>query len=214
MVKHDITSETHSPVEYLKALREERAHWSDDAILTDLALLPVLPDEEDAGWDDLGEDSIWHSAYLYTALADMAAERKLKAAIPLILERACFGDPGEMMRGIRHRLERIVNPDMHILRDYCMQVAQSEYKGARYWAIRELGVLREKASWDILIAALDDLVTEIASEAASSLNMLCQTNEDCRQPALVILKAHLAKSNDQQFQKALNEAIGKITAMS
>jgi hypothetical protein len=146
MVKHDLASESHNPVEYLKALGEERKHWSDEAILTDLALLPVLPDEDDLAWDDLGEESIWHSAYLYTALADIAGERKLHAAIPLILEHACFGDPGEMMRGIRHPLEEIVNPAWHILRDFCMQAAQSDKKGARYWSIQELGVLRDKAA--------------------------------------------------------------------
>lgn len=56
-------------------------------------------------------------------LGALAALRSLRAAIPLLLERACYGDPGEMMRGIRHTLEAIVKPQWDILTDECIQAA-------------------------------------------------------------------------------------------
>ena len=70
--------------------------------------LPVLPNEDDPAWDD---PRSWHEhAYLYQALADSIYARFLRAGVPLLLERACCGDPGEMMRGLRHTLEGGVRP--------------------------------------------------------------------------------------------------------
>ena len=40
------------PMDHILALFEQRRSWPDDAILAELAALPVLPDEDDPAWDD------------------------------------------------------------------------------------------------------------------------------------------------------------------
>src|SRR6266545_6271313 len=112
-----------SPAEHIRQLFEQRREASDDAIVAELAGLPVLPDEQDAAWED---ERTWYDlADRFVALADVAAHRRLYSAIPLLLERASYGDPGEMMRGLRHSLEAIVNPDWHRLTDICIQMAEA-----------------------------------------------------------------------------------------
>ena len=91
------------PVEIIDALVLERTQRSDQAIIDELEELPSLADGTDACWDD---ESYWtRVAYPYLALAQLAAQRHLFAAIRPLLDRACFGDPGEIMRGLRHALE-------------------------------------------------------------------------------------------------------------
>src|SRR4051794_32009040 len=96
---------------------------TDEEVLAELAALPALADGDDPRW---GKDEYWQTvAYPYLALANVATERRLVGAIPLLLERACYGDPGEIMRGLRHRLEAIVAPNWSKLADICLEAAQS-----------------------------------------------------------------------------------------
>lgn len=88
------------PREVISDMRTARQGSSDATILAELERLSPLADEVDPAWDD---ERYWvESGYLYVALSDIAAERKLRPAARLLLERACNGDPGEMMRGLRH----------------------------------------------------------------------------------------------------------------
>jgi hypothetical protein len=107
-------------------------------------------------------------AYLYVALCDIAAARKLRAAVPLLLEKASFGDPGEMMRGLRHTLEGIMAPDWSALTAICVTALESSRAGTRLWAAEQLRVLRDPSASAALKTAMQDEVPEIreAAEAA------------------------------------------------
>ena len=50
----------------------------------------------------------WARAHLLVALAHLVAHRRLEAGVGLVLDRMCFGDPGETMRDLRHSLEATV----------------------------------------------------------------------------------------------------------
>ena len=83
-------------------LTEARVWLSDQAILQELASLTPLKDEDDPAWND---DRYWNSeAYRFLALANESYRRRLFPAIRMLLDRACFGVPGEIMRGLRHCL--------------------------------------------------------------------------------------------------------------
>ncbi|WP_292064135.1 hypothetical protein [Brevundimonas sp. UBA7664] len=131
---------------------------TDEEVLQALAALAPLPDEDSAEWDD---EQTWDRANLYTALADVAAIRRLRAAIPLLLERASFGDPGEMMRGLRHSLEAIVNPDWGALTTACMDLAASDRPGTRLWALTQLATLADERARPIFEAASESPLQEI-----------------------------------------------------
>ena len=93
----------------------------------------------------LGEqDATWQEAYRFVALADAAPTRRLKPAIRLLLDRACYGDPGEMFRGLRHASEAIVNPRWSELADICLEAATSPRLGTRLWAIDQLTVFEDE----------------------------------------------------------------------
>src|SRR5688572_29865330 len=89
--------------EIIRGMAEAWRGRPDEDVLAALRSIPPLVDEDDASWND---NAYWMGvAYPYLALAGVAAERRLLPAIGLLLERACFGDPGETMRGLRHDLE-------------------------------------------------------------------------------------------------------------
>ena len=85
------------PHELIRDLFAERASWSDADVIAEIEQLPPLADEGDPAWND---ETYWSDfASRYVALSDVAAARQLRPAVRLLLERACNGDPGEMMRG-------------------------------------------------------------------------------------------------------------------
>jgi hypothetical protein len=104
---------------------------SDAHVIEKLELTPALADEDDPLWD---MQQYWHStADVFLALSDVSRDRRLRPAIRLLLERACHGDPGEIMRGLRHSLEAIATPDWTYLADICLELAESPRKGTRFW---------------------------------------------------------------------------------
>src|SRR5689334_11691973 len=99
-----------SPADIISEYMRQREGNSDESILAELTAIPVLPDEDDPAWDSA---TIWvDQAFPYLALAGLCSDRQLKPAIALLLERACYGDPGEIMRGLRHYLEAIIKPNI------------------------------------------------------------------------------------------------------
>ena len=199
------------PFEHIQELFDQRQSWSDEEILAELRALPVLPDEDDPAWED---ERTWREhADLFIALADQARVRRLQPAIPLLLERACYGDPGEIMRGLRHQLEAIVKPDWAVLADICMQAATYPQPGARLWAVRELGVLRDARALDALITALADEADEVRLMACSSLEMVCQTNPACRATVIQALQRYVQERPNEYEQRTAHEAIAEIESM-
>lgn len=202
--------EEKKPVQIIQELFEQRKTWTDEQVLAELKSLPVLPDEDDPAWDD---DQTWSLIDLFLALADTAAARKLRAALPLLFERACYGDPGETMRGLRHQLEKIVEPEWGILTEACIQAATFPQPGARLWAIDELRRLHDKRSLQTLINGLQDQKLMIREEACNSLESLCRTNSDCRELAIEALEKYVAEQSTENEKRGGLESIENIRSL-
>jgi hypothetical protein len=129
------------PYQIIVDMVAARASLSDAEILSELAAFPPMPDENDPAWE---QEDTWQEARRYVALSDIAASRRLKPAIRLLMDRACYGDPGEMFRGLRHAFEGIVNPNWSELTDICLDASRSSRRGTRLWAIDQLTVLEDE----------------------------------------------------------------------
>jgi hypothetical protein len=191
------------PYEIIEELYCERLNRQEQDILAELSELPILPDEEDEAWND---DQTWRQAYLYVALADVAAQRKLTSAVVPLLEKASYGDPGEMMRGLRHQLEEIVAPDWKKLAHICSSLSKHPHKGTRLWSVHQLGILREPEALEHLADALSDPADLVRSEACYSLVMLCQSNLQCRDAALRGLRKLKERSTERSQDYSVAEA--------
>src|SRR5262249_12316753 len=144
------------PYQIIDDMTMARQRLSDQEVLTELNAIPPLADEDDPCW---GNDEYWQQvAYPYLALWNIAAERRLQAAIPLMLDRACFGDPGEIMRNLCHALEAIVNPHWAELTGPCVAALKSPRAGTRLWAAHELQRLRDPSALPALLAAQHDTI--------------------------------------------------------
>lgn len=204
--------ENMTAAQHIEALADERRHLTDQQILAELAALPVLPDEDDPAWDD--DRTYLNHAYLFVAFTDLAAERHLRPAMLLLLERACYGDPGEMMRGLRHTLEGIAAPDWDLLTDVCLQAARLPQRGARLWAINELAILREPRTLDTLIAALEDPATLVRDEAVGALESLGASAAACRSAALGALRRLVMSEADPGVARSSRAALAKLEGMA
>ena len=158
------------PFEIINAMASERRGRSDQALLDELGELPPLADEDDASWDD---PTYWvRVAYPYLALVQLAAERRLRPAIRPLLDHACFGDPGEIMRGLRHGLEAIVNPDWSVLADICIEAAQTERPGTILWSVDQLVVLDDERARPLLLTLGASSYDEIKWRAQAAIERL------------------------------------------
>jgi hypothetical protein len=156
-------------IDYFATEREQR---SDASILDELRALNPLPDEQDeAAWQ---LDATWQSTHLLIALAQHVAKRRLEAGVGLILDNMCFGDPYEVMRGMRHKLEAAVAPDWQRLAEICISRCSSERAGTRYWAVDELGILRDPSALPAVLALFNDREPQVAVNAFRAASMtLC-----------------------------------------
>ena len=159
-----------SPAELIAELASEMRGWSDADVLVALEGLAPLAYEDDASWNVDGY--WWTVAYRYLALGNVAAERKLRPAVRLLLERACNGDPGEIMRGLRHTCERIFNPEWTALADVCLPLCTSPRTGTRVWAVHQLMILDDPRARPAFERALTDESEEVRSLAAMGLERL------------------------------------------
>jgi hypothetical protein len=115
------------------------------------------------------------------------------------------------MRGLRHKLEAVVNPDWDALTDVCIQAASRPQRGARLWAISELGILRGAHTLETVINALDDEAHKVRIEACQSLEMICQTNEECRLSAIEALTAYLDQPRSFDELRAAQQSLDSIS---
>jgi hypothetical protein len=157
------------PYQIIADMVTARALLSDADVLAELAALPPLPDEDDAAWE---QDATWQEAYRFVALADVAAARRLRPAIRLLLDRACYGDPGEMFRGLRHASEAIANPKWSDLADICLEVVTSPRLGTRLWAIDQLTVLEDERARPVFEKSVRSDPEEIKWRAEVGLERL------------------------------------------
>ena len=201
-----------TPTSEIAALVDARRHLSDQQLLQQLAALPVLPAEDDAAWDE--DRTYLEQAGPFLALAELAAERQLRPALRLLLERASYGDPYEMMRGLRHPLERIVAPEWDVLTEACLQAAQLPHRGARLWAIEELGRLDDPRALDTLIAALEDPATLVREAAVGALESLAWSAAACRPAALAALRRSVRTEADPDVVRSSHAAIAELESMT
>jgi len=157
------------PYQVIADMVAARASASDADILAELSGFPPLPDEDDPVWE---QDATWQDANRFVALADVAAARRLKPAIRLLLDRACYGDPGEMFRGLRHACEAIVNPNWSELADICLEAARSPRPGTRLWAIDQLAILDDERARPVFEEAIESAPQEIKGIAEIGLGRL------------------------------------------
>jgi len=159
-----------APHEVIARIARSYANRSDEEILTAIRLLPELLDETAPEW---ASEEYWNSAvFPFMALSDIAGERKLLPAIRLLLDRACFGDPGEFMRGLRHSFERIVNPNWSVLADICITASVSQRLGTKLWALNQLAILDDARAKPIFELAVNDGPDEIRWIANLGLDRL------------------------------------------
>jgi hypothetical protein len=193
------------PAEAIAALVAERVSRPASAILDELRECRPLPDESDPAWD---ADGPWERAYLLTALGDVVAQRRLVEGIGLILDLLPLGDPGEMIRGMRHALESAVDPDWNRLVSVCMSRAASPRAGTRFWAVDELGVLRSPAALPVLIERLEDDVLDVAEAACRGCFMV--TQEHSEETARVIAALAGVALKRPELRDAAEEAIHDV----
>ena len=147
------------PGEIILELYEARIDWADEAILLELETLPGLPDEYDEQpWFNLNyaweHEQTQQTFTLYLALADHVRKRKLKAGVRLLLERASFGDFGEIMRGMHHNFEAAFEGSDSELADLCVELMQQPRLGTKLWALEELSRLKDRRAIPELLRAL------------------------------------------------------------
>lgn len=127
--------------EIIQQIADSYAHLSDEEILDVIRSSPELADETTASWED---EAYWKGTVApFIALADITGERRLIPGIRLLLDRACFGDPGELMRGLRHSFERAVSPNWALLADICIAASESPRIGTKLWALDQLAILND-----------------------------------------------------------------------
>jgi hypothetical protein len=159
-----IVNDTWTEVEALIAVRSAR---SDAEVLAEFEAMPPL-DETSA----TSEDVFWKQATLYLALSEICAVRRLKAGARLILEKGDDGDPGSIMRGMRHALERIYNPDWAGLAQVCIDAFKSGLPGAKVWAMSELRILEQPFARPLFEDILQRKDIEYVSDAEQGIARL------------------------------------------
>jgi hypothetical protein len=158
------------PVKIVERLAAAYGAAPDEEVLAAIASLPPLADETDPCWDS---DEYWRdAAEPFLALAEVARERRLRPAVRLLIERACYGDPGEIMRGLRHVFEAIYNPDWGSLADEYLALARAERLGTRLWAIDSLIVVDDPRAVPVFEASLREDPEEIRWRAKVGLERL------------------------------------------
>ena len=174
------------PYQVIDEMAAARSKWSDKKVLAELASIPPLADESDPRW---GSQDYWQNvAYPYLALWQVAGMRRLRAAIPLMLDRACYGDPGEIMRNLCHALEGIVAPNYGELSEPCLPAAQSSRAGTRLWAIFQLMRLREPRAIPIFEQALKDPAEMVREDAQKGLEVLREFQSNAEELPIAKLK--------------------------
>lgn len=164
-------------------LYEIRVLASDEDILNELEAIATLPDAEileTAPWyrqesNHIADDSDWYKVALFLALSGHIAERKLLSGVPLLLQKSCYGDPGETMRGLCHALEGAARDDMNALIPICRNALSFPEPGARLWAAFELMRFRDKDSIPLLEKlASDDPAPLVREQAEWSIERITE----------------------------------------
>jgi hypothetical protein len=207
-----------SPWQLIQEASDLRSTWSDEAIMAEIQTLPVLPDEYNEDSDALLDDSHWMDPELqeqltiYLALVKVVSEHKLRAAVPLLMERVSYGDMGETMRGVWGSLASAYDNKIE-WEDLCFQMAQSPYRGVRLWMMQEIALIRDEHSLAVLIKGLHDTAPLVRECAAGWLEFLCQDDSLIRERVLDALRMASRNAQSEREQRNLKANIQAIENM-
>jgi hypothetical protein len=189
-----------NPSQIIQQMVVQRLVWPNEYILAELKAMPVLPDADDVLWE---HEKTWEQLDLYTALARVSGMKRLKEAIPLLLERACYGDPGERMRVLYPQLESAGNGDWNFLGNACCKAAKSHNSGARLWAIAQLADNRYRHLMHTVVEALDDSAQLVRVQACWSLLLMCSGDLDYKANAIASIHQYMStRENPKEIQEA------------
>jgi len=134
-----------------------------------------LADEGDATWRSPSE---WSRLWWLLAASEVVGERRWKGLVRLIYLKTAYGEIDGRMQSVRHGPERAFKGDLQGFADVLEPLLLNERRGTRYWAVRELGILRMRSSLEPLIAAAAEDDRRIRKEAIDSLHMLSQRHPE------------------------------------
>lgn len=174
---------------------------SDDEIIAELASLEPLPHETDPRWHEPPFELFQHAGQL-VALAGQIGERTLVQGIGLVLDKACLGDPGEMMRVLRHPLEAACRGDWDRLTKICAERSTSPRAGTRLWATSELALLRDSRVVEAIRARLEDVEPLVQEEAVRAAVGIALSHPD----AALELRSDLAALAESASHSPVREA--------
>jgi len=146
------------------------------------AALPQGP-WSDPGWDDR---TAFDGLCRLLAISDALGERQLVEGIPALMALAPLEDPWDLTQGLRHGIERAVNGDWHRLTNLLLPLTSHDRPGARRWAIDELGLLRDAAAVDALLAVAASDPEAIVRASTYSALALHGGGPDSRQKQRII----------------------------
>ncbi len=149
----------------------------EDAFLSEVDLLPELADSDDPCWTG---DAAWEPACRLVAAADVVGLRGWKLGVGPIFERAALGGLYGLMQSIRHGPEQAYEDDVPGLAELMAQLTTHHRPGTRQWSVRELGILRQLSSVEVVDEATRDPVPGVRDEARNSLGMLAHVHRDAR----------------------------------
>lgn len=198
-------------LDLVRMFAEERRDAPDAQLLDELAALPGLPDHGDRAWEN---PRTGHTLQVLMALAELCSGRRLRPAVPLLLGRACLGDPGGSMSNLRHHIEAIYKPDWPALTAACLPLLESPRAGTRLWTAHQCGVLRDAACVPGLVALLSDPIGQVRMEAVRSLVMICARRPEARGTVKEALLAFIQAAPVREEALAGREALIKLEQLA
>jgi HEAT repeat protein len=161
------------PAHWIERHRAELRVLDEDGFLAAVRAIPALADSDSPSWE---QEEPWDDAYRLLAAADVIGERGWVKAVVPVFERVARGDLYETMQWVRHGPERAAGAGQ--LAGLLEPLTNHSRAGTRQWAVRELGILRQRSSLQPLIDALADEDDRVRAEARGSLEMLAQVHPD------------------------------------
>jgi hypothetical protein len=165
------------PAHWIERHRAELRVLDEDGFLAAVRAIPALADSDSPSWE---QEEPWDDAYRLLAAADVIGERGWVKAVVPVFERVARGDLYETMQWVRHGPERAAGAGQ--LAGLLEPLTNHSRAGTRQWAVRELGILRQRSSLQPLIDALIDALADeddrVRAEARGSLEMLAQVHPD------------------------------------
>ena len=150
--------------------------------------------------------------YPYVALALIVGSRRMISAVPELFDRAAYGDPFEIMQSARTGLENAFVDNFESLGQYALAALGSSRAGTRYWAVHELGRLRNPAWLGELARMLDDRASGVREMARSALTMIAVARPESVLEVTNALQRYLTLASNVNEVRATERDLKQIEA--